>query len=133
MYVREVVGMLGMDEWEIIKDEKIKKEWLKWGNISVWDDIIERCDRVAEKLNLEFEGFSEAKTFYWGFYYYERYYAYFKPAGKEDNDDDKLIAVVLEIVADSKISEVIEIRVATEKYIEEQLKILMLYQKLGIW
>ena len=105
-------------EWEIIEDEKIKRDWLKWGNIvddSVWDKIIERCDRVAEKLNLELTEFSDAKTSCWGFYR-ERYYAYFK------KNNDELRAVVLEIVADNKISEVIEIRVATEKYIEEQLK-----------
>jgi hypothetical protein len=109
-------------EWEIVEDEKIKEEWLKWGGVgdfAFWSEIIDRCERVAEKLNLKFTEFSDAKTFRWGFYYYERYYAYFK---KKDSDDDELRAVVLEIVADNKISEVIEIRVATEKYIEEQLK-----------
>jgi hypothetical protein len=105
-------------EWEIIEDEEMKREWLKWGNIDIWDEVIERCEKVAEKLNLEFTEFSDARTFRWGMYYYERYYAYFK---KKDSDDE-VRTVVLEIVADNKISEVIEIRIATESCIEEQLK-----------
>jgi hypothetical protein len=103
-------------EWEIIEDEKIKEEWLRHGNVldfAFWSEIIDRCERVAEKLNLEFTEFSDAKTFRWGPYYYERYYAYF---------NDELRAVVLEIVADNKISEVIEIRIATEEQLEKQLK-----------
>jgi hypothetical protein len=108
-----------MEEWEIIEDEKIKNEWLEWGNIDVWSDIVERCERVAQKLGIEFREFSEAKTFHWGFYYYERYYAYFV-AGKED--DDVLRAVVLEIIVSNDFSEVVEIKIAREEYIEEQLK-----------
>jgi len=108
-----------MAEWVIIEDEEMKREWLKWGNIAdMWDEVIERCEKVAEKLNLEFVEFSDAKTFYWGMYYYERYYAYFK---KKDSDSEVKV-LVAEIVADSKVSEVIEIRTATEDYIEEQLK-----------
>jgi hypothetical protein len=108
-----------MAEWVIIEDEEMKREWLKWGNIAdIWDEVMERCEKVAEKLYLEFTEFSDAKTFYLGPYYYERHYAYFK---KKDSDNEVRVLVV-EIVADSKVSEVIEIRTATEDYIEEQLK-----------
>jgi len=109
-----------MVEWKIIEDEEMKKEWLKWGYADIWDEVIERCEKVAEKLGLEFTHFSDAKTFRWGPYYYERYYAYFKK--KDSDEDDEIRALVVEIVADSKVSEVIEIRTAMEDYIEEQLR-----------
>jgi hypothetical protein len=106
-------------EWVVVEDEEMKKEWLKWGNIAdIWDEVIERCERVAERLGLEFVEFGDAKTFRWGLYHYERYYAYFK---RKDSDDE-IRALVVEIVADSKVSEVIEIRTATEEFIEMQLK-----------
>jgi len=119
-----VEKQVGQNGWEIIENEEIKKEWLKWGNIDIWDVVMERCEKVAEKLNLEFTEFSDAKTFRWGPYYYERYYAYFKKGS-----DDEVRALVVEIVADSKVSEVIEIRTATESYLEEQLREILNFLK----
>jgi hypothetical protein len=73
-----------------------------------WGYIASICEEVAEKLDLEFTGFS-------GPYYCERYYAHFK---KKDSDNE-IRARVVEVVADS---EVIKIRIAAESYIEEQLR-----------
>jgi hypothetical protein len=100
----------------------LKREWLKWENIA------SICEKVAEELDLEFTGFSDAITFYCDPYYYERYYAYFK---KKDSDIKIRVAVV-EIVADSEAienSEVAVVRIAAESYIEEQLKKMVM----GTW
>jgi hypothetical protein len=104
--------------WEIKEEEEVKREFLEKGVIiDVWDEIVDKCDKVAEKLNLEFTEFSDARVSHWGWNRYERYYAYFK---KKDSDDE-VRAVVLEIVTDSS-RDFIEIRVATEEYIEKQLR-----------
>jgi hypothetical protein len=107
--------------WEVIEDGKVKGEFLEQGAITdfvFWGEIIDRCDRVAERLGLEFIEFSDVRISHWGWNRYERYYAYFK----KRNSDNEIRAVVLEIVTDSKVREFVEIRVASEEYIEEQLK-----------
>jgi hypothetical protein len=110
-----------MEKWEVIEDEEIKREFLERGVITdfaFWGEIVDRCDKIAEKLNLEFTEFSDARISHWGLNRYERYYAYFK----KRNSDDEIRAVVVEIVTDSKIKEFVEIRVATEEQLEKQLK-----------
>jgi hypothetical protein len=107
--------------WEIVENEKLKKEFLEHGVITdfvFWGEIIDKCDKVAEKLNLEFIEFSDAKVSHWGWNRYERYYAYFR----KKNSDNEIRAVVVEIVTDNKIRDFIEVRVASENYIEEQLR-----------